>query len=131
MNGDDDYSKADLEKMIHENGGVNVQYPTPLTNYVIASRKGKISQNFPSSWNFPAIKVQNLIQTELQDVINYRWLLDCIEQNCVLPLEPKYMMFTTSETKRKFLMEIDKFGDSYTKDATVKSLREVEKNFGI
>jgi len=49
-----------------------------------------------------------------------------LDDKSVIPLEPKYMIFTTEETKKNnFLSEIDKYGESYTKDATIKSLKEV------
>ncbi len=35
------------------------------------------------------------------------------------------MIYTTAKTKSLFLLEIDKFGDSFTTDATVNTIREV------
>jgi len=37
------------------------------------------------------------------------------------------MIYTRPETRQEFLREIDVFGDSFTKDATIESLREVFK----
>jgi hypothetical protein len=36
----------------------------------------------------------------------------------------RYMIFTLPETKRRFLKEIDKYGDSYTKETDVQNLKE-------
>lgn len=75
MNGDDQHSKNDLEASIHQNGGTIVQYPLDKNTFVIAAKK--------------AVKVQNLISQEIYDVIHYNWLLECLSQKKLLPLEPK------------------------------------------
>ncbi|KAL6068764.1 DNA ligase, variant 2 [Balamuthia mandrillaris] len=115
MSGDHDLSKQQLETLIHEYGGTKVQHPTASTFCVIAARE--------------TLKVKNLIQRGVCDVVHYKWLLDCVHANKEVPLEPKYMLFTTKETKSKFLLEIDRFGDSYTKDATEATLQEAFRQF--
>ena len=71
--------------------------------------------------------MNNIIQRGLYDVVHYNWILDCVAENVYLPLEPKYMIYMTTTTKRRFLKESDRFGDNFTNNATFKSLREVEK----
>jgi hypothetical protein len=34
------------------------------------------------------------------------------------------MIYAKEETRRLFLLEVDKYGDSYTKNATLSSLKE-------
>jgi hypothetical protein len=40
MNGDDEHSKLELEKLVYQYGGTCVQYPTDRTHRIIAGRKG-------------------------------------------------------------------------------------------
>jgi len=81
----------------------------------------------------------------ITDIVHYRWLDDCVAASQYLPLEPKYffgnsfskinppfkfliiryMIYTLPETKKRFLKEIDEYGDSYTKDTDVSKLKEV------
>jgi hypothetical protein len=77
--------------------------------------------------NEPVVKVNNIIQRGQYDVVHYNWILDCVAESTYLPLEPKYMIYMTIETKRKFLKESDRFGDNFSNNATVKSLREVSE----
>ncbi|EGG24891.1 DNA ligase IV [Cavenderia fasciculata] len=102
-------SKARLETLIVENGGTKVQYPSPATTkYVVSSRE--------------VVKIQNLIHDGHFDIVHYQWLLDCIQEGKVLPLSPKYMIYTTNKTKQLLLQDIDRFGDSFTQDTTVDEL---------
>jgi DNA ligase-4 len=112
MNGDDDiFTKAQMEAWVHRNGGKMVQNPTMDTHYIIASKK--------------TLKVQNLITEGKWNVIYGKWLKDCIDFQTVLPLEPKYMMFTSPNTQQKFLIEMDKFGDAYSKNISSEDLLEI------
>lgn len=40
MNGDDEFSKAQIELLLYQHGGGRVQTPTASTHYVIAAKKG-------------------------------------------------------------------------------------------
>ncbi len=72
-----------------------------------------------------ALKVQNLISRELFDVVHYKWLLECVQKESLVALEPRLMIYAKPETQAVFENDIDKFGDSYTHDTTVPLLREV------
>lgn len=110
ITGDEEKSKSELETLIHEYGGHKVQYPGPQTFCAIAGRE--------------TLKVKNMAACGMIDIVHYRWLNDCTALSQRLPLEPKYMIFTLPETKRRFLKEIDKYGDSYTKETDVQNLKE-------
>ncbi|KAI9322804.1 ATP dependent DNA ligase domain-containing protein [Dichotomocladium elegans] len=107
--GDNKYTKHDLEALIKENGGAFIQQAR-AAQYIIAG-----DQN---------IIVQAIISQKMHDVIIPQWLVDCVESQDMVPLSPKYMLYTTEKTKKAFEMEMDPWGDSYTQDATEKSLKE-------
>jgi DNA ligase-4 len=111
MNGDQQQTKSALELMIHSYKGSTVQYPTINTFCVIAARE--------------TLKVQNLISREMYDVVHYKWLLECVQKESLVALEPRLMIYAKPETQAVFENDIDKFGDSYTHDTTVPLLREV------
>eukprot|EP00005_Dracoamoeba_jomungandri_P014120 CAMPEP_0174278718 /NCGR_PEP_ID=MMETSP0439-20130205/61635_1 /TAXON_ID=0 /ORGANISM="Stereomyxa ramosa, Strain Chinc5" /LENGTH=611 /DNA_ID=CAMNT_0015371163 /DNA_START=565 /DNA_END=2397 /DNA_ORIENTATION=+ len=110
MSGDNKHSKSDIERVIYQLGGARVQYPNPRTFCVIAGREN--------------LKLKNIIKSKILDVVNSKWVFDCLEKKKKLPFEPKYMIFTCQKTKTKFLEEIDKYGDSFTQPTTVEKLKE-------
>ncbi|PRP74389.1 DNA ligase 4-like [Planoprotostelium fungivorum] len=110
MNGEGDVTKQELETIVVQNGGTVVQYPNTHTRIILAGKK--------------SLKVQNLIDGGSVDVVNQTWLTDVSSQGSLIPLQPKYMLYTTPQTKINFLKEIDRFGDSFTTAATTKSLNE-------
>jgi hypothetical protein len=36
-----------------------------------------------------ALKVQNLMQKGTFDIVHLKWILDCVEKESLLPLEPR------------------------------------------
>ncbi|KAH3765317.1 DNA ligase IV [Pelomyxa schiedti] len=111
LNASPEHPKEELERSIVQCGGTKVQYPTSNTLCCIASQK--------------TVKVKNLMEKGISDIADAAWLLACVSQNKLIPFEPKYMLFTTEATKQRFQKEVDRFGDSYTKEATAASLSEV------
>ena len=69
--------------------------------------------------------MQNLISRELYDVVHYKWLLECVQRESLIALEPRLMLYAKPETQAVFENDIDKFGDSFTHNTTVPLLREV------
>eukprot|EP01126_Amoeba_proteus_P057923 TRINITY_DN7421_c0_g1_i1.p1 TRINITY_DN7421_c0_g1~~TRINITY_DN7421_c0_g1_i1.p1 ORF type:complete len:395 (-),score=91.78 TRINITY_DN7421_c0_g1_i1:135-1319(-) len=111
MNGDDEFSKTDLEMLLHQHGATTTQHPTHNTFAAIASRE--------------VVKVKNLIQQGNVDIIKTKWLLECVGQEVLVTLEPRYMIYSKPETRAIFGNDIDCHGDSYTVNTTVHLLREV------
>ncbi|KAN0022290.1 hypothetical protein ACTFIU_004466 [Dictyostelium citrinum] len=105
-----EYTKSRLEIMIVEMGGSKVQYPSRNTNYVISSKE--------------VVKIQNLIQSGFIDIVSFNWIVDCYNEKRLIPLGPKYMIFTTESTKKRFLLDSDQFGDSYFNETTEQSLKD-------
>lgn len=59
------------------------------------------------------------------DVIRAQYILDCIQLQDILPLEPKYMFVTLDATRKEFLKHMDEYGDHYTKFIDEDSMKEV------
>jgi len=117
MNGDDDFSKEDLETLVYQYGGICTQYPTDKTFAVIAARE--------------TLKVKNLQFRGEIDIIRHKWILDCIGKENLLSLEPRYMIHTSPSTQAIFQNDIDPFGDSFTTDTTIENLREILKEINL
>jgi len=112
MNGDrNEYQKHAMETLIVQHGGTKVQCPLYTTFCAVALKE--------------SIKVQNLMKRADIDIVHPKWLLACVAEGKLLPCEPKYMLYTTEETKSNMLLHIDKYGESYAVDTTVESLQEV------
>eukprot|EP00727_Mastigamoeba_balamuthi_P008071 m51a1_g3885 putative dna ligase 4 (896) ;mRNA; r:52842-56103 len=107
---DGSQSKQDLELLVARHGGKVVQCPTQDTFCAVAGRE--------------TVKVKNLMMQGRTDVVDPSWVLACVAERKFVPLRPKYMVHTTEDTKEKFLLEIDRFGDSFCEDATAETLRE-------
>eukprot|EP01022_Parablepharisma_sp_SALTPOND_P011968 TRINITY_DN15277_c0_g1_i1.p1 TRINITY_DN15277_c0_g1~~TRINITY_DN15277_c0_g1_i1.p1 ORF type:complete len:732 (-),score=68.46 TRINITY_DN15277_c0_g1_i1:510-2705(-) len=74
--------KADLERIIVENGGKKVQNYLVTTTHILAEKLD--------------FKVANIIQSTNLPIIHYCWVLKCNELGKVVDLTPKYMLHTPS-----------------------------------
>ncbi|KAF7730847.1 hypothetical protein EC973_001365 [Apophysomyces ossiformis] len=108
--GGNGHSKSSLETKIQENGGNFVQSETGA-QYIIAGSKN--------------IRVNSIIKLKTKDIIQPQWVVDCDEKQDLVPLCPRYMLFTTERTDRLFRIKMDQWGDSYAHDTTEQNLREV------
>ncbi|CAG8541910.1 2307_t:CDS:10 [Diversispora eburnea] len=107
------HSKADFEHMIKEHGGKYFQHPDASPNIRIIA----------DSMN---IRVNNIIKTGKHDVVHPQWILDSVEKIQSIPLQPKYMLFTSEPTKQEFSVRMDEFGDSFTTPIEdIDSLKEI------
>ncbi|KAI9090279.1 ATP dependent DNA ligase domain-containing protein [Phlyctochytrium arcticum] len=100
-----------LETTILEHGGTCVQNPVTSTNMIIADL-----------WT---LKVNNYKAAGVHDIVKSRYISDCIKENTLLPLNPKYMLFATEGTKESFKESIDMWGDSYTNEIKTSGLKEL------
>ncbi|PFH38757.1 ATP-dependent DNA ligase domain-containing protein [Besnoitia besnoiti] len=46
-------------------------------------------------------------------VVHFRWLLECAENDTLVPLRPSLVIHGTPETEREFARQFDAFGDAY------------------
>ncbi|KAI8368748.1 hypothetical protein BD560DRAFT_306240, partial [Blakeslea trispora] len=71
------------------------------------------------------LRVQSIIQcVKNKDILLPSYILDSIEAGKRLPLQPKYMLYTSPETARLFAKSMDSYGDSYTKPIKADDLDE-------
>ncbi|KND05166.1 DNA ligase I, ATP-dependent (dnl1) [Spizellomyces punctatus DAOM BR117] len=109
--------KHAIETAIVEHGGTAVQNPTKDTTMIIADQL--------------SLKVSNFKRSGQYDIVQSRYIFDCLAANEVLPLNPRYMLYTTEATKEKFKESIDKWGDSYTEDLRTSTMKELFSNMDI
>ena len=112
--GNEDYNKKALEKGIAELGGEIVQNPTSQTHCIIASKHTH--------------KLNGYIKNDFSDIVKADWLVKCIQANKYIDWKPKDMMHIKAQTKVRFGKMYDSYGDSYTEDLTIDSLKEIFDN---
>ena len=109
--GNEQYSKKALETKIYEHGGTTVQNPCTTTFCVIASKMISKCRSYQEKDSFDVVKID--------------WLINCIKSKRFLRYKPSDFLYCTTETK-KYLKEIyDDYGDSYTEDLTMDSIKEL------
>ncbi|KAI9247434.1 hypothetical protein BDA99DRAFT_525900 [Phascolomyces articulosus] len=116
VSGDESTNKAQLETMIKENDGKFLQ-TTHGVKYIVAGSKNP--------------RVDGIISKDEQDIVFPKWIVDCVEEQDLVPLGPKYMLHITEATKDTFRQEMDPWGDLYIKEATEQSLRDVMSRMTI
>jgi len=102
--------KAHIEKEIKRNGGSFTQNTLESTDYVLAGPK--------------TLRVRLQIERATHDVIHHSWLLESLEAKKLVPLELRHVIFATPKTQKQLDLRMDEWGDHYTKECTVDSLRE-------
>ncbi|KAK1167955.1 DNA ligase 4 [Acipenser oxyrinchus oxyrinchus] len=111
ISGNEEHSKAELEKGIAECGGVVVQNPGKETYCIIAGIEN--------------MRVKNLISANQYDVVQINWLLECLKRKECMPWQPSHMIHMSPSTKQHFAKEYDCFGDSYYADTDKEQLKEI------
>lgn len=111
VNGPSDQPKQELERKITEFGGTFVQNPGSTTLCVIAEK--------------PNFRVKNMIARGDIDVVKADWLLQCFNEEQILPYTPDDMLYTTPKTLLKFKQDFDRYGDGYTEDTANETLARV------
>lgn len=76
------------------------------------------------------MRVKNLILSNQHDVVWASWLLECLDQNEVVPWQPRHMIHMSPSTREHFAKEYDSYGDSYFVDTDEQQLREVFGRIG-
>ncbi|ORX53424.1 ATP-dependent DNA ligase [Piromyces finnis] len=112
-------TKQKLEILIVEHGGKIIQNPhSTSTKYVIAD---KIT-----------LKVKNIINTKMHDIIKSQWVIDCIEKKKLLELSSRYTVFLSEKTIINLKKNMDLYGDIYTEEYSLENfkdfLQEMDKN---
>ncbi|KAF9930995.1 DNA ligase (ATP) [Linnemannia zychae] len=111
IQGDEQQTKGELEILIKRFGGKQSQSAQMDKTIVIAGENG------PS--------VVGLKMRGDRNIVLPSWIRDCIKEARLIPLNPKYMLFTTKETDNEFRLIMDEHGDSYTEPLSVEALQEI------
>jgi DNA ligase-4 len=112
--GNEQYSKSCIEKKIIEYGGQIVQNPDENTFCIITTKL--------------IHKINSYIKKDLYDVVKLDWLIKCIEEKKFIPWKPSDMLYSKLETRNYFNMSFDMYGDSFEKDVTPDSLKQLFKS---
>ncbi|KAJ3032631.1 DNA ligase (ATP), partial [Rhizophlyctis rosea] len=104
-------SKRDVEAAVVRHGGTVVQNPEKGTRMIVADQH--------------TLKVSNLKKVGKYDIVQSRYISDCISAGAVKPLNARYMIYTTDETRENFKKNADKWGDEYVENLTEASLWEL------
>ncbi|CAM1297752.1 LIG4 (predicted) [Pycnogonum litorale] len=111
LNGTSSQTKQDLEKFVATNGGVVVQNPSSNVFCLLANRID--------------LRTKNMIRYRAYDVVKCDWLLRCVSDRSFIPWVPSDMIHSSRKTSESFSSNYDKYGDSFTDDATPEDLRKV------
>uniref|UniRef100_A0A7S2CBK1 BRCT domain-containing protein n=1 Tax=Haptolina brevifila TaxID=156173 RepID=A0A7S2CBK1_9EUKA len=69
-------------------------------------------------------------QLTTHNIVRASWLLACNEAVERLPFEPRYMLYTTPDTRESIADKMDRWGDRFTEEATAESLQSAMELVG-
>nr|CAG4712925.1 unnamed protein product [Naegleria fowleri] len=119
FNGDENFSKYEIEKLIVSNGGSKVQNPNDHENqHLIAANTNNITVK---NWITSSKAKKNPLGD--RDIIHYKWIIDSVSQSSIQRLHPGYMIYTSERTQYSFKEQMDEFQDEYLFDATEESIK--------
>ncbi|CAF3056924.1 unnamed protein product, partial [Rotaria sp. Silwood2] len=112
MEGNTKYTKAELEKLVYENGGTCVQNALAKTFCVVTDN--------PNS-----IRLRTLIKNKQNDIVHIAWLIRCVEQKHLLPYYLSDLISCTEKTRQALDLLYDEYGDAYYTSTNENELREI------
>lgn len=113
LNGDAQYSKADLEAYVVRHGGRTVQnYIRGRTSLVVAAAIGDL-------------RARNLVKTAQVDIVSYNYLFQCENDGQMLPLQPRFLLSISPSTRERFAAAFDRWGDPFYEDISPATLRAI------
>jgi len=112
-------SKAELEQLVKSHGAKIVQNASKPETICIGDQR--------------TVHVAASVKRADTNIIRPSWLFDNITQSeidgdqptLLLPLEPRHMFFTKSDSESRIEAAVDEYGDSYARDVTVDELNEI------
>jgi DNA ligase-4 len=105
-------TKQDLERAIVANGGTVVQEPLASTYAVIAGHKR-------------TVKIRNLITNGRWNIVLFPWVTESIRAGQMIEFEPSHMIYSNAAQLQRFMVDIDPYGDSYTRPTRVDELQRI------
>ena len=109
------YNKKQLETKIYEHGGVVVQNPCEESTFCVIAHK-MISKCEP-------YKAKDKF-----DIVKIDWSINCIKEKRFLQFKPSDFLYCTKKTEEYLNQIYDCYGDSYTEDLTLDSIKELFAN---
>jgi len=98
------FSRDDLVFAIQSNSGEVVAAPSKPNCQIVVGNKR-------------TLQINNYIQNGEKDVINFTYIVDCINAKALLPLRRHYYLGLSEAAKEHFNGLVDAFGDSLIEDA--------------
>ncbi|KAF9418489.1 DNA ligase (ATP) [Entomortierella beljakovae] len=111
LRGDEQQTKPELEVLIKRFGGKQSQSDQMENAIIIAGLNG------PDLFGLKKKGHRNIVLPT--------WIRDCVREQRLIPLNPKYMVFATKETEKQFRQIMDGFNDSYVEPLTMEGLQEI------
>ncbi|KAG0270645.1 DNA ligase (ATP) [Linnemannia exigua] len=111
VQGDKSQTKGELEVLIKRFGGRQSQSAQMEKTIIIAGDNGP--------------GVVGLKMRGDKNIVLPTWVRDCVKESRLIPLNPKYMLFTTKETDNEFRLIMDEYEDSYTEPLSTSALQEI------
>lgn len=105
-------SKVAVENLVKKHGGRVVQNVEP--GYIPIA----------DTLTIKVVALQKRLYGSI-DVFRPNWLLDCINEEKLVALEPRNLLVCTDETADIAKTNVDEFGDSYTRPLTYKEMQQV------
>jgi hypothetical protein len=113
-------SKASVEEDIKRHGGSCVASYTGNTRFCVSDSAHfcKVSTYINAVKNGtvnPAKAKSGKVDVDVSgiDVVKPSYVLDCVQEQRLLPLEPRYLLHKSEKTKGELSNYFDKFGDSF------------------
>ncbi|KAJ3020801.1 DNA ligase (ATP) [Thoreauomyces humboldtii] len=103
--------KRAIETSLLQHGANVVQNPTDATKMLIADQH--------------TLEVSNLKQAGTYNMVQSRYILECLAAKEVVPFSLRHMIFATSETLERFKENVNRWGDSYVEDLRVSTMKEL------
>ncbi|KAG8224017.1 hypothetical protein J437_LFUL001094 [Ladona fulva] len=123
LNGDEEHTKQDLEKLIVKYGGRIAQNPGEGTFCVIVGDESPF-------------RVKNIIRSGSFDVIRMSWILKVCSPDCPkinidenrCPWSVDEIVGASPKTSKYLALHYDAYGDSFTQPVTVSSLKKLTES---
>ncbi|KRY19719.1 DNA ligase 4, partial [Trichinella patagoniensis] len=135
LNGNDTFTKENLEGKVVELGGTVVQHPGRFLFHTIYIYLFIVyiqrclfvfgANTFCIVAGRQTVKVKSVVRASTVDVLKLSWLIRCIQTNSFIQWTPNDMLLTTATMKRHFKRNFDQYGDSYTDPVDSETLHDL------
>eukprot|EP00752_Nemacystus_decipiens_P016381 g14643.t1 len=108
--------RNDMELLIRQHGGTVTANPmSKTTSFVVVGEKN-------------TVRVKRIIATAQYNVVDYRWILECIERKTYVFPAMQHLRAMSAEAREYFQTIKDEFGDDYREHTDAASLSKLMLN---